>query len=566
MSTIHHAVQAMVDNLTTKMTSGTPFTPEEQLLVSKAISALKDNETWEKAVVAVVEEHLDTATTSLTSATAAINTSTGVINAQASNLAMIPQMRDDVTKSVANVVPLVKQAVDSGSAIPSRVGVSVLGARDSSSHYNGSLRALSNEYGEALCIPYFDEKSGKLYHAFISCYSASNNYYQMNINFGYWQGEVFTSLYKYNSSLQSPGEFGAYSSKYFAINHTYAVIVPLAKYEDPSDVRMCLVIASNANQNGNADYSWRKVISVNPGESGVSIYTGASNAACDEGAKTAYHPLSNNYEHLAYDQEKKRLVGYMGSLQYYNRAVGVSTLSTAAKENLEVGASPTFGWPTDEMKNTSKYISFTGFKQSGQALKGRFVRCSDYKTASAKSYSSITSTHGYLSTGLWRHLSTNYYKPLIEWPHNSTIKGYNFYSETTSDIKYCMNHYSMADRATSYLVCNANGRIVPYQIFYGPNFRRYQVNKSSTVYQAIDVVSINYCVLDDNGSTVSHGVLPLPELQQYSEANTMGNCYDLLLLPICFDSNEQKIHLLRGSYEFFSDTNKAHMSTLIYKV
>ncbi|QTH70941.1 hypothetical protein [Pseudoalteromonas xiamenensis] len=140
MSTIHHAVQAMVDNLTTKMTSGTPFTPEEQLLVSKAISALKDNETWEKAVVAVVEEHLDTATTSLTSAAASINTSTGVINAQASNLAMIPQMRDDVTKSVENVVPLVKQAVDSGNAIPSRVGVSVLGARDSSPIYNGSLR------------------------------------------------------------------------------------------------------------------------------------------------------------------------------------------------------------------------------------------------------------------------------------------------------------------------------------------------------------------------------------------------------------------------------------------
>ncbi|WP_462171148.1 hypothetical protein [Pseudoalteromonas xiamenensis] len=445
MSTIHHAVQAMVDNLTTKMTSGTPFTPEEQLLVSKAISALKDNETWEKAVVAVVEEHLDTATTSLTSATAAINTSTGVINAQASNLAMIPQMRDDVTKSVEKVVPLVKQAVDSGNAIPSRVGVSVLGARDSSSHYNGSLRALSNEYGEALCIPYFDEKSGKLYHAFISCYSASNNYYQMNINFGYWQGEVFTSLYKYNSSSQSSGEFGAYSNKYVAINQTYAVILPLAKYEDPSDVRMCLVIASSGTQNDSANSSWRKVISVNPDESGVSIYTGASNAACDEGAKTAYHPLSNNNQHLAYDQEKKRLVGYMGSLQYYNRAVGVSTLSTAAKENLEVGASPTFGWPTDEMKNISKYISFTGFTQSDQALKGRFVRCSDYNTASAKKYNVINTGSGYLnapSGGNWRTLNRNYYCPVSQGTLG--MYGYNLHRTVGLDLKYSMNTNSMA--------------------------------------------------------------------------------------------------------------------------
>lgn len=65
MSTIANAVQAMVDNLTTKMSSGTPLTPEEQLLIAKALSALQDNETWEKAVVAVVEEHLTTGTEAL---------------------------------------------------------------------------------------------------------------------------------------------------------------------------------------------------------------------------------------------------------------------------------------------------------------------------------------------------------------------------------------------------------------------------------------------------------------------------------------------------------------------
>lgn len=103
MSTIANAVQAMVNNLTEKMTSGTPFTPEEQALAARALSYLQDNETWEKAVVAVVEEHLDTGTTALAAAKDQLDASTlagvnAMTTAEASLLAKASQL--DIAASV----------------------------------------------------------------------------------------------------------------------------------------------------------------------------------------------------------------------------------------------------------------------------------------------------------------------------------------------------------------------------------------------------------------------------------------------------------------------------------
>jgi len=565
MSTIHHAVQAMVDNLTTKMTSGTPFTPEEQLLVSKAISALKDNETWEKAVVAVVEEHLDTATTSLTSATAAINTSTGVINAQASNLAMIPQMRDDVTKSVANVVPLVKQAVDSGSAIPSRVGASVLGTITTSSLYKpSSFRCKQTDSGEALCIPYYDEKARKLYHAFITLNSVPNNinYYHLNINFGYWQGEVFTSLYKYNESSSNSNGIFSESNDRQKMDATYAVIVPLAKFENPEDVRVCLVLASSTKSTDDSGKSFRAVISVNPDEKGVVVYTGASSTACDEGATTSNHPLCGNGTQLAYDKFNKRIVGFNGALQYYNRAVGISTLCKESEENLTSGSAPTFGYHAAELSKKEKYISFTGYLQSGQPIKGRFVRCSDHLQKSVLEAYSIPEKSGYHSSPYWTNLSNSSYKPVSD---DSYMYGYSQFSLQNA-YTLSMNTNSMSDKAFSYLVKKADEDIVPYQIFYGHCFRHYAFTSGSSIYSCMDVNAVNYCVLDEEGHTLSHGTLPLPELHRARSITDIKGAYDLVLIPIAFDTKESKLHFIRGCFEAFESGSKAHMSTLIYKV
>ncbi|WP_025740968.1 hypothetical protein [Salinivibrio socompensis] len=68
MATLNQAVQSMIDNLHQKMTSDTPLTPEEQTLVAKALEALRNNYTWEQALVAVAEHHINESKAALESA------------------------------------------------------------------------------------------------------------------------------------------------------------------------------------------------------------------------------------------------------------------------------------------------------------------------------------------------------------------------------------------------------------------------------------------------------------------------------------------------------------------
>ncbi|EKO3628989.1 hypothetical protein [Vibrio metschnikovii] len=70
MATLNSAVQAMIDNLHKKMTSDTPLTPEEQTLVAKALEALRNNYTWEQALVAIAEQHINESKAALTQALA----------------------------------------------------------------------------------------------------------------------------------------------------------------------------------------------------------------------------------------------------------------------------------------------------------------------------------------------------------------------------------------------------------------------------------------------------------------------------------------------------------------
>lgn len=93
MTTISTAVQGMVNNLASKMQSGTPYTAEEQLLVAKAVTALQDNQTWEQAVVAVVEQHLNTATGALSAAQSDINQAKTSIESKTANLDLIAGLR-----------------------------------------------------------------------------------------------------------------------------------------------------------------------------------------------------------------------------------------------------------------------------------------------------------------------------------------------------------------------------------------------------------------------------------------------------------------------------------------
>jgi len=79
----------MVDKMALEMQGQTPLNPEEQLLVAKALDTMKNNSTFETALVAVAEEHLNTATATLKSAETAIDAAKVEIEAKASALNMI---------------------------------------------------------------------------------------------------------------------------------------------------------------------------------------------------------------------------------------------------------------------------------------------------------------------------------------------------------------------------------------------------------------------------------------------------------------------------------------------
>ncbi|SFD16702.1 hypothetical protein [Pseudoalteromonas denitrificans] len=84
MSTISNLTQLMVDKMTLEMQGQTPLSPEEQLLVAKALEAMKSNVNFETALVAVVEEHINESTEALLNAETAIITAKNTIE-QASN-------------------------------------------------------------------------------------------------------------------------------------------------------------------------------------------------------------------------------------------------------------------------------------------------------------------------------------------------------------------------------------------------------------------------------------------------------------------------------------------------
>jgi len=79
----------MVDKMALEMQGQAPLSPEDQLLVAKALDTMKNNTTFETALVAVAEEHLNTATATLKSAETAIDAAKVDIAAKASALNMI---------------------------------------------------------------------------------------------------------------------------------------------------------------------------------------------------------------------------------------------------------------------------------------------------------------------------------------------------------------------------------------------------------------------------------------------------------------------------------------------
>lgn len=108
MATLNAAVQQMIDRLNAALAAGTA-SAEDQLLIGKALQALQSSTTWERALIAVAEEHLNTSTTALAAAKAlldaakvTLDSSSAALNTQAANLARIPTMDENIANARSN--------------------------------------------------------------------------------------------------------------------------------------------------------------------------------------------------------------------------------------------------------------------------------------------------------------------------------------------------------------------------------------------------------------------------------------------------------------------------------
>jgi len=111
----------MGDKMALEMQGQAPLNPEEQLLVAKALDTMKNNTTFETALVAVAEEHLNTATATLQSAETAIDAAKVDIAAKASALNMIEGISTIAgnTKATVGEISTIVNAISKSSVIKS---------------------------------------------------------------------------------------------------------------------------------------------------------------------------------------------------------------------------------------------------------------------------------------------------------------------------------------------------------------------------------------------------------------------------------------------------------------
>ncbi|WDE11150.1 hypothetical protein [Thalassomonas haliotis] len=103
MSTISNAAQIMVDKLVADLNSETSLSAEDQLLVAKALDTMKNSTTFETALIAVVEEHFNTADAALTAAKNDINAAKASIETQSTNLNLIPGLQTSIDTSISGM-------------------------------------------------------------------------------------------------------------------------------------------------------------------------------------------------------------------------------------------------------------------------------------------------------------------------------------------------------------------------------------------------------------------------------------------------------------------------------
>jgi len=573
MSTISNAAQVMVDKLVADMQGQTPLSSEEQLLVAKALDTMKNNVTFENALVAVAEEHLNTATSSLLSAEGKINAAKDAIVADADNLALIPDIQGNVISELNKmqasikaetdkIDPTVQAAIKVNMASPHRKGVLTIGALETLNARNSSFRSpiYSNDGLDAYVIPYTDNRSGRVYTAYINRYYAAP-VQMINVHFGYWKDSKFTTLYKVSETATSAnGPFVEPSSGGSRCQYTFGAIVPLAKHDDPNDVRVSLVIASSYSST-TTTYSWRSVISTKADGSDL-IVNQNTTGFCEQGDVAAQHALCANYQHFAYEPLKNRVIGYKGSFQYYDLAVGVTSDTDGTIENVATGVSPTFNFPASEMNkkigDVAKYIIFTSCGQNYQPLQGRFAMSQGQMSGvqyTARGRSRLEGTFGYAALQWWNMSG-------IDWFSQGVSQiGWN---NATTGNSWKTTYFESPVYVFTYLTTDELGICDIRQIYYSPNF--VDILSNNSTYNTRRVESLDVAIIDGKGISKLKGTVPIPAIAQSVAGNSMGSGFDFMLLPQVFNEVTGELHVLRASREYPQSTNRYCMYSLIYRM
>jgi len=138
MATLNAAQQKMIDKLNDGLVNGT-LTPDDMAVISKAIAYLQSHTTWERALIAVAEEHLNTGTTALAAAQAlleaakvTLDSSVLALNEQATNLALLPDI-------LARIVNGNNHFMVSATAVDALLGAYYTGSQIIRTHWSLSL-------------------------------------------------------------------------------------------------------------------------------------------------------------------------------------------------------------------------------------------------------------------------------------------------------------------------------------------------------------------------------------------------------------------------------------------
>lgn len=547
MSTISTAVQELVNGLTAKMKSGQPYTPEEQLLVTKAISNLQDNQSWEQALVAVAEQHINSASSALNTASTQFNQDSN------SGVSALQAAESSLTNKTQQLDLLPKLSARSNS--DHRVGVAYIGAQQTSNRKNSAFRAPvhSSHIGEALCPPFMDLKTGKMYVAYMTIHT--NTAHHLNIHFGYWKKGVFTTLYRYvDTSTSTSGIFSHVDDR--KRQYTWGCIVPLAKSDDKEDVRISLILASSYLVIGSNNFSWRSVVSVKSDDSALHIYQGQHANKCDLGNKDVGHPLAVNSRHAAYDRLNRVFVGYNGSLQYWDGAFGLGGISDTLDTNANTG--PTYEYPAAEIRKLNQYIEFTCHRQNGMPLFGRFALSLGAGSDGNKSAfrRSIMDEFGGNTGEFW------YNAPSAQFYFSNNN---SFYVNANANYRKG-SYFSETVHVYTHLVGLEDDTVSLQQIYYEPVEDIKRSGEDSATYMEHRIVGLRLSVLDEEGKTVLKGQINRPLKADSANTTNIDAGQEYLFLPTCYNPIDEDLHVLRQCQEYGENTNWYQGSTLMYRM